>query len=337
MPHSAPPSRSLSFESCQRCLFLTERICVHRKRLYRLRGTDAADASAWLKAMQDVKALINTPVDTPGSDSEEDDSDGDEQEGALQPLVRSLQPEPEPEPPVRSATDMLVAQNTRSNATLGRINCAGGHGLKGFSTDDGGYNCDHCLMDDFPKGTYLRGCTVCDYDVCDECWNGRRGPGAAEGQSAAVVADPMASIQSMLAQQSVPPAASARMPAAAPAPAPVWSAEADAEAYSVAQQQQERRSAAQIAWEQPSAYPPALPLQQAVGGGNDGDLVSWLQKIKLQRCKLTRILPLLVMDGSILTDCLWFQTARTCRLRVTTNWSSCRMRQRMTLRSSARS
>lgn len=36
-------------------------------------------------------------------------------------------------------------------------------------------NCDNCGAEDLPKGTRLYGCTECDYDVCQKCWDEVRG------------------------------------------------------------------------------------------------------------------------------------------------------------------
>lgn len=144
---------------------------ISPRRLYTLRASSPEDGAAWVAAMQHVKQRINIPVEE--QDSTDDDSSGTEdsdvedsgekmpyyQQPVAASVERSVEPEPEPEP---AHFDMY-----------GRITCAGGHGLKGFVSTEMGYNCDHCLKQPIATGTKLWGCQICDWDVCEDCWNRR--------------------------------------------------------------------------------------------------------------------------------------------------------------------
>ena len=56
------------------------------------------------------------------------------------------------------------------------VNCVGGHGLTVHTTAEAGYNCDSCGREELPEGTNLWGCVICDYDVCETCWNQKEVP-----------------------------------------------------------------------------------------------------------------------------------------------------------------
>lgn len=58
------------------------------------------------------------------------------------------------------------------------INCVGKHGLPARETAVAGYNCDSCGAEDFPASTRIYGCKVCDYDVCQKCWDLVQAPSA---------------------------------------------------------------------------------------------------------------------------------------------------------------
>ena len=51
------------------------------------------------------------------------------------------------------------------------VNCTGKHGLTAFVTDEAGYSCDLCGTEELPSATTLFGCEICEYDVCEACWN----------------------------------------------------------------------------------------------------------------------------------------------------------------------
>jgi len=46
--------------------------------------------------------------------------------------------------------------------------CPADHELKQFVTDEDGYSCSRCNLD-FPEGTTLHGCRICDFDACEIC------------------------------------------------------------------------------------------------------------------------------------------------------------------------
>jgi len=48
--------------------------------------------------------------------------------------------------------------------------CPGKHGLKEFETPSAGYGCDLC-KERFSADTHMYGCRICNYDVCDDCWD----------------------------------------------------------------------------------------------------------------------------------------------------------------------
>ena len=48
--------------------------------------------------------------------------------------------------------------------------CPRGHGLETFTTDVHHYSCSECETL-FMAGTTLHGCRVCDFDICDECYD----------------------------------------------------------------------------------------------------------------------------------------------------------------------
>ena len=81
--------------------------------------------------------------------------------GALPP-----QPEPEPEP----APDPAPEPEPAPEPKPGSMNCKGAHGLVGFTTAEAGYSCDSCGAEDLPTDTVLRGCEICEFDVCETCW-----------------------------------------------------------------------------------------------------------------------------------------------------------------------
>jgi hypothetical protein len=48
------------------------------------------------------------------------------------------------------------------------LDCPGGHGLAAFTTTHGRYNCDIC-DESQATGTGMKGCRICDHDVCLTC------------------------------------------------------------------------------------------------------------------------------------------------------------------------
>lgn len=52
----------------------------------------------------------------------------------------------------------------------GETKCPGTHDLTPFQTDHSEYYCDICKKKDQPKGTSMRRCRICDYDVCIDCF-----------------------------------------------------------------------------------------------------------------------------------------------------------------------
>jgi len=46
--------------------------------------------------------------------------------------------------------------------------CSAHHPLKSFETDEDGYSCSKC-ENEFPEGSTLHGCRICDFDACSVC------------------------------------------------------------------------------------------------------------------------------------------------------------------------
>jgi ribosomal protein L37AE/L43A len=85
------------------------------------------------------------------------------------------------------------------------VNCVGGHGLTVHTTAEAGYNCDSCGRKELPEGANLWGCVICDYDVCETCWNQKevhvpppQQQQQQQQQQADPVAEPVASAASLL-------------------------------------------------------------------------------------------------------------------------------------------
>ena len=57
---------------------------------------------------------------------------------------------------------------THSKAKWKTHSCQRGHALTTFRTRLPHYVCSHC-HESFPVGTVMRGCRICDYDVCPRC------------------------------------------------------------------------------------------------------------------------------------------------------------------------
>eukprot|EP01083_Nonionella_stella_P177734 625595_1 len=51
------------------------------------------------------------------------------------------------------------------------MNCPGKHGLKQFKTQKPTYWCDVCEYEDYPVGTIMFGCRICDFDLCRFCYD----------------------------------------------------------------------------------------------------------------------------------------------------------------------
>merc|ERR1712070_165420 len=59
-------------------------------------------------------------------------------------------------------------QGATPHWTGASMECPSRHRLRQFTTVDDDWSCSFCSRD-FPEGTTLHGCRVCDYDLCPAC------------------------------------------------------------------------------------------------------------------------------------------------------------------------